>query len=308
MLYVITAIRMVISALIVQTSRLVLKLNLFFVFETDLTPKNSISTNGHLFNYPVKVLLDTGCTSIIVKESLIPKCVKRGRLVTLYDFLGVGRSFPEVRCFIKCEFFNGWVNAVAAPIKFADILIGMVPGVDMTKINATVNEFKKAGDTVHNSETIMAIQTRLAKLKESHENKSLAVPKLSLDDISRKDLIDAQNECPTLKHIRSAVDAKTVINVKNRSVKFERINGMVYRIGIKSKVDYGLGTKQLVVLSKFKRYVLSIAHDSLISGHFSHRKTSNKVFKKFYLPGAGADFKRYCRSCHICQKTFKDKR
>lgn len=48
--------------------------------------------------------------------------------------------------------------------------------------------------------------------------------------------------------------------------------------------------------------LLNLAHDSLTGGHFSHRKTSLQVFQIFFWPGASADIKRYCKSCHDCQK------
>lgn len=32
------------------------------------------------------------------------------------------------------------------------------------------------------------------------------------------------------------------------------------------------------------------------------RKTSEKIFHRFFWSGAGADIGRYCRSCPVCQK------
>ncbi|XP_037804895.1 uncharacterized protein LOC119599226 [Penaeus monodon] len=106
-----------------------------FVFDSDLSPNNSITCEGMLYNKPVHVLFDSGCSSIIVKESLIPATARRGKMVTLYDYLGVGRTFPTVRCLIKSEFLSGWFNVVAAPIKFTDVLVGMVPGVKVPSVN-----------------------------------------------------------------------------------------------------------------------------------------------------------------------------
>ena len=48
--------------------------------------------------------------------------------------------------------------------------------------------------------------------------------------------------------------------------------------------------------------VLNLAQDSIFSGHFSHRKTEDMVFRMFYWLGAGSDIVRYCRSCVVCQK------
>ncbi|XP_047470332.1 uncharacterized protein LOC125026006 [Penaeus chinensis] len=74
-------------------------------------------------------MLDTGCSTIIVKDSLVNSKYKLGKMVKVYDYLGRPNYFPKIRCFIKSKFFTGWANAIAAPIKFAEVLIGCVPGV-----------------------------------------------------------------------------------------------------------------------------------------------------------------------------------
>ena len=49
----------------------------------------------------------------------------------VYDLLGVQSSFPSVRCHVVSKFFSGWVTAVTTPLKLADVLIGIVPGMKM---------------------------------------------------------------------------------------------------------------------------------------------------------------------------------
>lgn len=49
----------------------------------------------------------------------------------MYDFLGVKKTFPKIRCYLRSKFFTGWVEAIAAPIRFADVLIGLIPGVKL---------------------------------------------------------------------------------------------------------------------------------------------------------------------------------
>lgn len=81
------------------------------------------------------------------------------------------------------------------------------------------------------------------------------------------------------------------------------VNGLIFRICVESKLVHEVGKKQLIIPEIYRVKVLSIAHDALTAGHFSHRKTSYKIFQKFFWPGAEAQIKRYCKSCHICQKT-----
>ncbi|XP_069985589.1 uncharacterized protein [Penaeus vannamei] len=153
-----------------------------------LTPKNSMfDPNGYIFDKPAEMMLDSGCSSIIVKESLVPSKYKLGKFVKVYT-------------------------------------------------------------------------------------------------------------------IRDRVEIGSVEKVKSRSVKYERINGLIYRVCLHSKDEHELNNMQLVIPAVYKDKVLQHAHDSLTAGHFSHRKTSLKVFETFFWPGAGADIKRYCKSCHICQK------
>ncbi|XP_047480167.1 uncharacterized protein LOC125032798 [Penaeus chinensis] len=165
------------------------------------------------------------------------------------------------------------------------------------------NHLPKVCNDVHSKslETVMRVETR-AMTEQSDERKPLKCPAVSQLDIGKLDVINAQNTCPTLKSIREKVKTGKIDHVKNRAVKYEVISGLIYRICLDSKFDHEKDRKQLVVPEIYRSKILNLAHDSLTAGHFSHRKTSHKIFLKFFWPGAGADIKRYCRSCHICQK------
>ncbi|XP_069992741.1 uncharacterized protein [Penaeus vannamei] len=323
-----------------------------FVFETELTPKNCMrDPNGYIFDKPAEVMLDSGCSSIIVKESLIPSKYKLGKFVKVYDYLGIPNYFPQVRCLIKSKFYTGWTKAIAAPIKFADVLIGLIPGVklptepyhlddpslpvpDKADLPPSIlpnhldakdpsslihpetsspiltpfidNQVCTASSDVKKTEArlpvvSMAVQTRASR-KRSEEIKSLSYPVMEELDLSKDSFLKAQNTCRTLQTIRDRVETGSVEKVKSRSVKYERINGMIYRVCLHSKDELELNNMQLVIPAVYRDKVLQLAHDSLTAGHFSHRKTSLKVFENFFWPGAGADIERYCKSCHICQK------
>ncbi|XP_037774806.1 uncharacterized protein LOC119571692 [Penaeus monodon] len=218
-------------------------------FKANVNYDHGITCDGSLNGKPVNVLFDSGCSSVIVKESLVPASVKRGKVVALYDYLGERREFPTARCLIRSKFLNGWFDVVVAPIKFTDVLIGMVPGVKASSVNIPNT---KAAKTPQRSE-INAVATRAAKAKENVGPDKLIVPSFKFENVSKQDFMDAQSSCPSLEHIRSKERIKAIVTVKSR--------------------------------------------------HFSHRKTAEKVFHKFFWPGAGAEIKRYCRSCHACQKT-----
>ena len=49
--------------------------------------------------------------------------------------------------------------------------------------------------------------------------------------------------------------------------------------------------------------VLSLGHESIMSGHLGFQKTSDRIVSCFYWPGIVGDIKRFCQSCDICQRT-----
>lgn len=261
---------------------------------------SAVTDEGILFGKPAKILLDTGCSTILVKDSLVPPSVKRGKLVKLYDYLGVDRSFPKVRCFINCKFLKGWVEAVAAPIKFADVLIGTVPGVKLPPEQPSGKASLTEEGTV---DVVMGVETRAQKRRNTKSPNELDIPEVPAGDITKSVLMNAQTDCPSLESIRKLAASQTVVTVKNRSVKYELVSGLLYRVCTESKKEHEVGMKQLVVPRAMRQAIMSTAHDSSLAGHFSHRKTADKIFLKFFWPGAGADIKRFCRSCHQCQKS-----
>ncbi|XP_069973556.1 uncharacterized protein [Penaeus vannamei] len=303
-----------------------------FVFQSEVKPQNTvIDAKGTLFDTPAEILLDTGCSSVIVNEKLVPSRFKLGPLVKVYDYLGIPNSFPKVRCFIKSKFFTGWNNAIAAPIKFADVLIGLVPGVKLpgerdssssdyeaSKDTAPYSNYPQSNSTTHAVTEVKDVQFErdgshdpilptiaMAVKTRSSESKSaitLACPEFLDLNITKINLKDEQQNCQSLKSIRDKVKSGENVKVKSRTVKYELVKDLIYGVCLKSKHDYEIGSKQLVIPEKYRIHVLNLAHDSLTAGHFSHRKTSYKVFSKSFWPGAGAQIKRYCRSCPTCQK------
>ena len=54
--------------------------------------------------------------------------------------------------------------------------------------------------------------------------------------------------------------------------------------------------------------VLEVAHDSILVGHLSTKKTYDRVTATFFWPGAYGDVTKYCQSCDICQRTVPKSR
>lgn len=80
------------------------------------------------FNKPVDVMLDSGCSAVVVKDTLVPPKYRQGKLIKVFDYLLTTYDYDyylrlQVKCFIKYKFLAGWTSAIAAPIKFADVLM-----------------------------------------------------------------------------------------------------------------------------------------------------------------------------------------
>ena len=60
---------------------------------------------------------------------------------------------------------------------------------------------------------------------------------------------------------------------------------MLVKIIFDEKNSHVSGKSFLVVPNKLRRVVLELAHDSPLSGHFSHRKTYQKVSSLYFWPG-----------------------
>ena len=62
---------------------------------------------------------------------------------------------------------------------------------------------------------------------------------------------------------------------------------------------------QVVVPSKYRCDILSLAHDHQLAGHLSVNKTYDRVLRHFFWPGLKRDVVQYCKTCHVCQVAGK---
>ena len=263
-------------------------------------PLNSIvDDDGLIFANKAEVVFDTGCNTVVVNENLIPKHLKLGKKVKVFNFIGIPIYLPTLKCNIKSKFFSGRVKVIVAPIKCADILIGLIPGLKehvKRGINM-INSVETETDGT-DSRTVNVITRSQWKQKPVFPLVN-AVPDLKIDP---DDFANEQNSCISLAKIRQDVDSCEEITRKGRTVIFIKVDSLVYRKCLQSKDVREIGRMQLVVPMKYREAIMKLAHESLLSGHFSSRKTIDKIFHKFFWPKAGAEITRFCKSCHNCQK------
>ena len=63
--------------------------------------------------------------------------------------------------------------------------------------------------------------------------------------------------------------------------------------------------RQVILPEPLRQRVMKIAHESLLAGHVGAKKTTDRILSSFHWPGLGADVRRFCRSCDVCQRAVK---
>ena len=89
-----------------------------------------------------------------------------------------------------------------------------------------------------------------------------------------------QSKCDSLAEIRKHVENETVSTVKHRKIKYVKIGNLIYRKCVDSKNVADVNNMQLVVPLEYRKYIMKLSYESLLSGHFSSRKTTDKIFQK----------------------------
>ena len=232
------------------------------------------------------IVRDTGCSCVVLASSVLPEIIAdNGRSVVVADFLGRTSRYPLVRIMLRCKFYNGWVDAVLAPIKGCNVLVGNVAGV--------IDDF--------DSESCGAVTRLRAQVKDDRDH-LLKLPGIPSSELTPEQFKLAQKSCSSLSRFWN--DAKLGREVTNRNgskSKYIVDNGLLYRECLFSKFKSEIGVKQLLVPVRCRNLVLQIAHEHPLAGHFSHNKTRSKLNNTFFWPGCSEDVRRYCRSCHTCQ-------
>ncbi|XP_076030282.1 uncharacterized protein LOC143018628 [Oratosquilla oratoria] len=254
------------------------------------------------------IIRDTGCSCVVVSDEMLPDIdVPSCKKVYVADYLGRVDAFPLVSCYLRCPYYEGWTDVVRAPIKFASVLIGNVPGVKDPNISecsppADDSAIPRPTQTATPSpkHLVCAVQTRAGKMKRIHP---LALPALQPLSVTPDNFSLLQSSCETLSIARAKAASGEIDQTKNGSTyQFVKTDGLLYRKCLTSNRPDKVGKSTLVVPRDCRPIILSIAHESPLAGHFSHRKTELKVAEQLYWPGMGTDIRTFCRSCDKCQR------
>ena len=67
----------------------------------------------------------------------------------------------------------------------------------------------------------------------------------------------------------------------------------------------GRNSKQLAVPKGIEQQLMSVNHESAISGHLGAKKTEVRMLTKFFCPGLCQDVTRFCPSSDVCERKVK---
>jgi len=87
-------------------------------------------TSGQLYGNVVRVLRDSGCSTVVVKRDLVPEECFTGEYEVCVLIDGTARRVPRARIDIETSFYTGTVDAICMRNPLYDLIIGNIPGVD----------------------------------------------------------------------------------------------------------------------------------------------------------------------------------
>ena len=223
------------------------------------------------------MLRDTGCNTVAVNRSLIPKESLTGRSVNVRTFCCANRTFPTAVVDLQSDYFTGLVEACVLDNPVADVILGNITGMCDQSIDA-IGQLNFA----------CPVQTR-ARAKDvsetksncdTEENKSTSAVHM-FDRFS--DFAQRQKEDPTLK----AWFDKVGKDCKD-GISYVIVDDLLHREFSRD----GITVSTLAVPQTLRDQVLSYAHEATLAGHAGYYKTLNRVQSQFSWPSMTVDRKK----------------
>ncbi|XP_068215800.1 uncharacterized protein [Palaemon carinicauda] len=251
-------------------------------------------TKGRVGSHIVRVLRDSGCSSVVIKQKFVDPDLYTGTLVLVRLADNSFRRAPMAKIHINTPYLIGEVDAVCLPDAPYDLLIGNVPCA------RPAEDPDPAWQDTCDQETC-AVGTRAQAMREGKRPSPLVVPGSNLyKEVDRDEVCRLQKKDDTLKKFWTSKEER-----KGRQViRFETRKQLLYRTFVHPDINHGNPVSQVMVPKPLRTQVLTLAHESTLGGHLCAKKTKEKILREFYWPGMGADITRFCRSCDICQKTI----
>ena len=147
-----------------------------------------------------------------------------------------------------------------------------------------------------------AVVTRAQSKRKTKPWQPLVTKDISFSNMNKANLGKHQQDDVSLKKYFDLAKEGEVMSLNNsQSAKFEISKGILYRY---HSNRLGVVTKQLMLPSGMRNGVISLGHDSIMSGHLGIARTCDRIRTNFYWPGLQGDVARYCKSCDTCQRSI----
>lgn len=247
----------------------------------------------------VKVLRDTGCSSAAVRASLVKAEQMTGEAHMCILIDGTIRRFPLAKVSVDTPFYVGEVEVMVMKKPICDFVLGNLPGVkDPSKLPLEENP----PETV--VEKAQAVMTRAqAKAVDKPLSPLIVQPPPKAQAVNVQELQKAQKEDQALEKLwELANEGKQFTTRGHCGYHYEVKKEVLYRVFSEPRGDSAVDIRQIVVPFKYRKQVLSLAHESIVGGHLGSKKTLDRISTSFYWPGISSDVTRFCRSCDMCQR------
>ncbi|MES9950010.1 MAG: RNase H-like domain-containing protein [Candidatus Thiodiazotropha sp.] len=156
------------------------------------------------------------------------------------------------------------------------------------------------------SSNLPETQTELNDSTLVSDHSSLILPDQGHDIKSRSQLSKEQHSDPEISPLFQK--AISDVELAQDPICYYIKNGILMRKWRPPDVpadDEWTVNHQIVVPKIYRSEILSLAHETPLSGHLGVNKTYHKILNHFYWPGLRSDVSNYCRSCHTCQMVGK---
>jgi len=85
-------------------------------------------SDGLLEDQPVKVLRDSGCTTVVVRRSLVPEDKLTGQEERCVLIDGTVRRTPVAQIHLETPYYTGTTKAVCMNNPLFDVIVANIPG------------------------------------------------------------------------------------------------------------------------------------------------------------------------------------
>ncbi|XP_072022821.1 uncharacterized protein [Amphiura filiformis] len=268
-------------------------------------------TQGMVDDNLVTVLRDSGCSTVVVRRSLVSNSQLTGEYKTCVLIDGTIRRVPVAIIDVNTPYYVGEITALCMNNPVYDLILGNIPGVrdpsqpDTSWKKPDVHCEQHGELELDTPDLVNAVETRAQKVAKEKPLRELKVPKAMSEIVTVEKLIQAQEGDTTLDKLREmAYSGEEKVTRNGGKSKFVLQKGILYREFQSPTFQFGEKLQQVVVPRQYRDQVIKLAHESILGGHQGIQKTTDKVLSNFFWTGLTSDISRFCQSCDSCQRTL----